>query len=158
MQTRANESGTSSAVRPAPRRPSTPPGSTVRGSALPEQPTPLIGRDRDVDAVRAQLLRSGPRLVTLTAPPGMGKPRLALATAAELAGEFAHGVWFVPLEAIRDPDLVLSVVAHTLGVQERGARPLVETLTDALRDRRLLLVLDNFEQVLAPAPPVCELL
>src|SRR5262249_1830857 len=140
------------------RRSSTPPGSTLRGSSLPEQPTPLIGRDRDVDAVRTQLLRSRPRLVTLTAPPGMGKTRLALATAAELAGEFAHGVWFVPREPIRDPDLVLSVVAPTLGVPERGARPLVETLTDALHDRQLLLVLDNFEQVLAAAPRVSELL
>ncbi|HKB28162.1 MAG TPA: AAA family ATPase, partial [Candidatus Limnocylindrales bacterium] len=98
------------------------------------------------------------RLLTLTGPGGTGKTRLSLQLAATVADDFRDGVFFVPLEPIRDPALVASRIATAVGVIESSTRPIVETLADWLRDRRLLLVLDNFEQVATAAPLVGDLL
>ena len=98
------------------------------------------------------------RLLTLTGPGGIGKTRLALQAASDLLDDFADGSFFAPLAALSEAELFFSAVAGTLGVRETGERPLKEILKDYLGERRLLLVLDNFEQVLGAAPAVTELL
>ena len=123
---------------------------------LPTQLTSFVGREREVAEVR-RLLHAA-RLVTLTGAGGVGKTRLALRVAQDLIAEFADGGLFVPLATITDPPLVTSTVAHLLGIRESSSRPLLEMLQDVLRQRHLLLVLDNFEQVLAAAPVVAVLL
>jgi predicted ATPase/class 3 adenylate cyclase len=125
---------------------------------LPELPTALLGRQREVAAVRALLLREDARLVTLTGPGGIGKTRLGLQVAAELVDHFADGVFFVALAPIADPELVAPTVAQTLGLREAGGRSQAENLKVYLAKRHLLLVLDNFEQVVAAAPGVADLL
>ena len=125
---------------------------------LPRYLTPLIGREREVAALGAMLLRPDSPLVTLVGPGGVGKTRLAARVAEEIAEAFPDGVSFVPLAAIRDPALVLPAIAQALGVREAGDRPLADQLVALLRDRALLLVLDNLEQVLAAAPRVAALL
>ena len=100
----------------------------------------------------------GARLLTLTGPGGTGKTRLSLQVAAEAAEQFADGVFFVPLDSIVDPALVGSAILNALGTQESPSRTTAEQLITYLRDRRTLLVLDNFEQVLAAAPLVAEIL
>ena len=112
--------------------------------------TALIGRRAEIDGATT-LLRGGARLVTLTGPGGVGKTRVALAAAHELAGTFADGVWFVGLAALVDPVLVRPAVASALELPE-------ESLLDELHTRELLLLLDNFEQVLEAAPFVTEVL
>ena len=129
-----------------------------RPNNLPMQPTPLVGREREVDDIRGRLLAPEVRLLTLTGPGGTGKTRLALQAAADLLEECEDGVFFVALATITDPTLVASTVAQALGVRERGDQPLIEGVKDYLKDKRLLLVLDNFEQVLEAAPLVGELL
>jgi predicted ATPase/transcriptional regulator with XRE-family HTH domain/Tfp pilus assembly protein PilF len=125
---------------------------------LPTPPTPLIGRDQEVEAVCALLRAPAVRLLTVTGTAGVGKTRLALAVAAELVDEVADGVWFVRLSRLADPGLVLSTIAQTLGVTDQSGRPLLATLCASLRDKRLLLVLDNFEHVLGAASEVSALL
>jgi predicted ATPase/transcriptional regulator with XRE-family HTH domain len=125
---------------------------------LPAPSTPLIGREQEVAAVQDRLLRSDVRLLTLLGPPGIGKTRLCLAAAAELQTAFADGVAFVSLEPIRAPAHVATTIAQTLGVQETGDQPLVDRLKEFAREKQLLLVLDNFEQVLDAAPLITELL
>jgi len=125
---------------------------------LPAQPTALISREAEVAAVCVLLRKPEVRLLTLTGPGGTGKTRLGLQIAAELLDDFRDGVFFVPLAPITDPTLVISAIAATLGVKEAGGQPLLEMLTTALRDKPLLLLLDNFEQVLAAAARIAELL
>jgi predicted ATPase/class 3 adenylate cyclase len=129
-----------------------------RPTNLPVQATPLVGRAEELRDVAALLTREDIRLVTLTGPGGTGKTRLALHAAAEAIERFPNGVWFVALDAIAAPELVLPTIAQTLGVVEPGNRPLVDAVADHLRDQRLLLVLDNFEQLLAAAPVLARLL
>ncbi len=125
---------------------------------LPRPVTPLIGRRNEIDDVTAMLRGPAVRLVTATGPGGTGKTRLALQAAHELADVFADGVFFVGLAELRDPDLVASTVAGALGVEEVSDQPLLSTLQAHLRDRRLLLLLDNFEHVDEAAPLVGQLL
>jgi non-specific serine/threonine protein kinase len=128
------------------------------GAPLPAPLTSFVGRERDVAAVVDLLLRDNARLVTLTGPGGVGKTRLALRVAEGVAAEFADGVAFADLTPLTDPALVAPTVETALGVREAGDRPASERLAAALRDRHLLLVLDNFERVVDAAPMVAGLL
>jgi len=130
----------------------------VRYTTLPHPLTPLFGREEVQQTVRTRLARPRVRMLTLTGAPGVGKTRLAVALASEVLEEFTHGVCFVPLTPISDPDLVVSAIAHALGLQEYGKRPLFEYLSAFLRTKQLLLLLDNFEQVLPAAPLLADLL
>ncbi len=125
---------------------------------LPVPLTPLIGRE--VDAARAAaLLRSqGVRLLTMVGHGGIGKTRLALQVAAEIAGRFADGVYLVPLAEVRDPQLVLPAVARTLGIKTEPDISVADLLKAALRQKELLLVLDNFEQLMPAASYLWDLL
>ena len=133
----------------APKEPST---------HLPSESTPLVGREQEVAAVRTLLQRDKVRLVTLVGPPGTGKTRLGLRVAATLVDAFQEQVSFVALAPVRDAALVAPTIAQMLGVKEEAGQPLTESLKRFLRDKRMLLVLDNFEQVTAAAPLVSELL
>ncbi|HKP51025.1 MAG TPA: tetratricopeptide repeat protein [Chloroflexia bacterium] len=121
---------------------------------LPGQPTPFIGRVRELDTVSALLRREDVRLVTLTGPGGTGKTRMSLQLASELLCDFPDGVYFVALAPISDPALVASTVAQALGLLEVKDAALVETIKGRLKDKKMLLLLDNFEQVLEAAPLV----
>jgi DNA-binding SARP family transcriptional activator len=129
-----------------------------RPGTLPVPPTPLIGREQALAEVTALVRQGHTRLVTLTGVGGTGKSRLALQAAADLAGEFPDGAWFVALAPVADPQLVLATLAQALGVKEAGGQPLQERLHEELRALRLLVVLDNFEHLLAAAPAVTGLL
>ncbi len=124
---------------------------------LPAQLTPLVGRDEDVATVKAHILQPQVRLLTLAGPPGIGKTRLALQVVAELVGSFTHGVFFIPLASVTDPALVLPTIARTLDLQGLDADPFAALVSD-LRDKEMLLLLDNFEQVVAAATGVADLL
>jgi len=130
----------------------------ARINNLPAQPTPLVGRERELREVCGLLSEKEVRLLTLTGPGGIGKTRLGLQVAAELLNEFEDGVFFVALAPITDPALVASAIAEALGVVEAGDQPLEEGLKGYLHGKELLLLLDNFEQVLGGAPLVGELL
>jgi predicted ATPase/class 3 adenylate cyclase len=130
----------------------------TRLNNLPAQPTPLVGREKELREISAQLRGPEVRLLTLTGPGGTGKTRLGLQVAAELVDEFEDGVFFVALAPVTDPHLVASAISGSLGVVESGDQPLTETLKDYLHAKELLLLLDNFEQVLEAGSLVGELL
>ncbi len=125
---------------------------------LPIQLTSLIGREKEVAAVQYLLQREGVQLLTLTGPGGTGKTRLGLQVAAELSEHFADGVFFVNLAPITDPNLVVLTIAQTLKLKETGDQPLLDQLKTSLRNKQLLLLLDNFEQVVSAAMQVADLL
>ncbi len=120
--------------------------------------TPLIGRIQEVTTVCALLLAPNVRLVTLTGAGGMGKTRLSLQVATDLKEQFADGCWFISLAALDDPELVVPTIARSLGIKESRDRALNEALLNNLADKDMLLVLDNFEQVIPAAYQVAEIL
>ena len=130
----------------------------LQKSNLPVQPTPLIGREKELDAVQQLLLRQDVRLLTLTGPGGLGKTRLGLQVAAELNDRFADGTLFVNLAPISDSAFVVPTIAQTLALKETGEQPLLDLLKAYLREKRLLLLLDNFEQVVSAAIQVADIL
>jgi transcriptional regulator with XRE-family HTH domain len=142
---------------PASRLPAIP-SAAATPSNLPSPTTSLIGRERDIEDVAGMLGRPDVRLLTLTGAPGVGKTRLALGAAGRVASRFADGVFFVPLAGLRDAAQVLAAVAQALGLGPSGRQPLPERLATYLRAREVLLVLDNFEHVLAAAPELTGLL
>jgi predicted ATPase/DNA-binding CsgD family transcriptional regulator len=127
-------------------------------SLLPQPLTSLIGREREVAAACTLLARPEVRLLTLTGTAGVGKTRLGLAIASELREDFPDGVCFVSLAPLQEHELVLPTIAQALGLHGSRTRAPLEVLQAALRERHLLLVLDNFEQVIEAAPSLVELL
>jgi len=125
---------------------------------LPVQPTPFLGRGQEVASVRDLLRRPEVRMATLTGPGGIGKTRLSLQVAAELSDQFADGVFFVGLAPLNDAQQVVPAIIRTLGISEVGGQPPLALLKTALKDKHILLLLDNFEQVLDAAMVVAELL
>ena len=129
-----------------------------RFDSLPAQPTPLIGREHEVAALGQLLRREGVRLVTLTGPGGAGKTSLAIQTASELRDVFVDGACFVSLAPINDPLLVIPTIARAVGIRDGLGQPITVRLAEALLRKRVLLLLDNFEQVVEAASLVADLL
>jgi predicted ATPase/DNA-binding CsgD family transcriptional regulator len=130
----------------------------ARHSNIPTHLAPLIGREQDMEAVCTLLKEDNVRLLTLVGTGGVGKTSLALRTATELLNEFPDGIYFVSLAPISDPALVVSAIAQALGVREGSNQSLLDQLKAYLHSRHLLLILDNFEQVVTAAPLLAELM
>lgn len=146
-------------TRAAPRAIGTTAARPARAVArLPQPLTPLIGRAQECARLTSLLQEDAVRLVTLTGPGGVGKTRLALAVAERLGEAFPEGRIFVDLAPLRDPALVLAHIAATLGVRESAGRTLIDGIHEVLREREVLLVLDNVEHLLPAAPVVLDLL
>jgi predicted ATPase/DNA-binding CsgD family transcriptional regulator len=131
-------------------------GATDGPGRLPRPRTSFVGREYEL--AQARRLLDHNRLLTLTGPGGCGKTRLSIALAARAMGGFPEGVYFVPLAAIRDPSLVLASIAQSVGLQDSRGGPLLEHVSGYLADRKILLVLDNFEHLLPAGEFVQELL
>src|SRR5438477_3339990 len=129
-----------------------------RPDTLPVQLTPLIGREQEVTTAVRLLRRDKVRLVTFTGPGGTGKTRLSLQIASELADVFVGGVFFVSLASISDPMLVMPTIARALGIRDGVGQPVIARLVEMLQQKQVLLLLDNFEQVVEAAPQVADLL
>jgi predicted ATPase len=125
-----------------------PPLKTLHETNLPVPATPFLGREHEIRQIEALLRRPDVRLVTLTGPGGSGKTRLALQASASAADEYDHGVWWVPLSSLADPTLVAGAASQALGSED--------ALAPAVADKRLLLVLDNFEHLVDAAADVAE--
>jgi class 3 adenylate cyclase len=123
---------------------------------LPVQLTSFIGREQQIKAIKQELEYH--RLVTLTGPGGIGKTRLSIQVATDLLDVFQHGVWFVELANVTNPAFVPVAIAHNFSLQEIPGRRIIDVLIDYLRDKELLLILDNFEQVIEAATQATELL
>jgi len=133
----------------------------ARSGNLPTQRTAFIGREREVAAVKELLQREMMRLVTLTGPGGIGKTRLGVQIAGEVADSFPLGVFFIPLSAVNDPERIASTIAQTLGIRENAGQTPLDTLKEYLQTlsrSAMLLVLDNFEHLVSAAPMVADLL
>lgn len=129
-----------------------------RPTNLPVLATALIGREKELAEVAALLRRDDVRLVTLTGPGGTGKTRLALQAAADLVEEYRSGVYFVSLAPVTDPELLVPTVAQTLGMREQPGESLLDSVSGYLRDKSMLLLLDNLEQIAKAGPDIAELL
>jgi predicted ATPase/class 3 adenylate cyclase len=123
---------------------------------LPMQLTSFVGREKEIAEIKAML--ASHRLVTLTGTGGTGKTRLSVQVAADLLEDFLDGVWFVELASLADPNLVPQTVATVLGVREEPARPIIQTLSDYLKSRNVLILLDNCEHLLTACAQLCETL
>ncbi len=133
----------------------------TRLNNLPMQPTVFVGREKEVAAVKEILLRPDVLLVTITGPGGVGKTRLGLRVAEEVADQFPAGVCFVPFATVTDPNLISSLIAQTLRVRETGGQTPLEALKEHWRSslrKPMLLLLDNFEHLVSAAPVVAEFL
>ncbi len=130
----------------------------IRLGNLPTPTTPIIGRTREVGDTIQLANQPGSALITLLGPGGTGKTRLAIEVASAVAGRFPDGAWFVDLAPIEDSDAVLPTISRTLGVVDQGGQHPTDTLCSYLREKRLLLVLDNCEQVIDAAPAIGRLL
>ncbi|MGA9192961.1 MAG: tetratricopeptide repeat protein [Anaerolineales bacterium] len=150
-----------SGERPTPPAPGAKPTqvqSTQPATNLPASTTPFFGRRTEIKELTALLENDDVRLATITGPGGIGKTRLALEVGAVVLSDFPDGVWFVDLSPIRDPDLVLPTTAAALGIKEQADQTPLETLKQDLSDRRMLLLLDNFEHLIEASPLVSQLL
>jgi predicted ATPase len=147
---RFDESRVAAAGEPEPEAP------TLIGR-VPVPYTPTIGREADIDAVRTLLARGTDRVVSLIGPGGIGKSRLAIETALACGDMFPDGVYFVLLEGVLEPGLLLPTIAYYLGIRDNGEAALEERIAHALADRRVLIVLDNFEQIVDAAPVLVRL-
>ncbi len=148
-------------ITPAPRVPAVPlvlAAPMRRINNLPAPPTPLIGRGRELETLQDLLVDPDVHLVTVTGPGGIGKTRLALEAARQVADDFTDGVCVVPLAAVRDPQLVVPTIARTLAVDEVAGLSMVDVLGQALREAEIVLILDNLEQVIDAANEVGTLL
>jgi predicted ATPase/class 3 adenylate cyclase/Tfp pilus assembly protein PilF len=125
---------------------------------LPVEPTSYVGRERETQEVVTLLRQDGVRLLTLTGPGGTGKTRLSVRAGAMLLGDFPDGVFFVSLGSVADPALLAPTIVAALGIQDVAGQPLETTLQQYLRDKRLLLVLDNFEHLTERSPLVADIL
>lgn len=130
----------------------------TRPNNLPTILTPLVDREADIAGVMALLRRDTVRLVTLMGPGGVGKTRLSLQVGLDLLDDFPNGVYVVNLATLTDPGLVIGLIAQTLNVREQAGKPIFDSLVEHLREKRCLLILDNFEQITLAAPKVSDLL
>src|SRR3954454_22537578 len=131
---------------------------TAANRFLPAPLTAFVGRDRELARLRALLSRRDVRLLTVTGPGGVGKTRLAIEVAREIADGFAAGARFVPLAPLGSPDLVLPAIARTLGIGESHHGGILRDLTEQIASTELLLVLDNVEHLLAAGPALTLLI
>ena len=154
--TSAETGGTPAAIEPITDSASS--DSDLRLGPIPVSLTPLLGRQNEINSLIQALSQRDVRLITLLGPPGVGKPRLAVQVATEAAGMFAHGLKFIDLAPITDPNGFLPTLAQHLGVNEIPDMPLMARMAQALRQKNILLVLDNFEQLIGAAPQVYQLL